>query len=490
MGLGNSFLLNLAMLVTVAYLANVLYKYWFTKTSRKINYILSVLLMIFSGWICMMFGFKLSDNVIFDLRFVPLLIATAVYSQPLTIMGIGFGIGLARFTFGITEAAAVGFLNLTILGIVCAAINIWMRRSDYRFVIKGLITILIVNAVNTFNIAVFGVIPFKQYMQEIMPVVLPLSVGLSIVFAMILRDFQLDRRRSLELKYANEQLQSQTKELQKAKTALEERAKQLALASHHKSEFLANMSHELRTPLNSIINLAQMISENYPEEESASADYGRIIYRSGQELLQIINDILDLSKVEAGRLEIVQEEVNVLELPQVLYLQFEQTARQKGLTFEISPAADLPATISSDPQRIGQILRNLLSNAFKFTDEGCVKLEIYRVKPDGEQAGKGEFIVFAVKDTGIGISRDKHMVIFEAFHQADGSISRKYGGTGLGLPISKHLACLLGGRIEVESEEGLGSSFMLYLPLSTQTPSQGSFSAEDQTMFAGWDVSG
>lgn len=489
MGLGNSFLMNLGMLVTVAYLANVLYKYWFTKTSRKINYILSVLLMIFSSWICMMFGFKLSDNVIFDLRFVPLLIATAVYSQPLTIVLIGFGIGLVRFTFGITEAALVGFLNLTILGIVCAGINIWMRRSNHRFVIKGLIAILIVNAVNTINIAVFGVIPFKQYMLEIMPFVLPLSIGLSIVFAMILRDFQLDRRRSLELKYANEQLRSQTEELQKAKLALEERAKQLALASHYKSEFLANMSHELRTPLNSIINLAQMISENYPEEESASADYGRIIYRSGQELLQIINDILDLSKVEAGRLEVVQEKVNVLELPQMLYLQFEQTARQKGLTFEISPDADLPATISSDPQRIGQILRNLLSNAFKFTDEGYVKLGIYRAEPDGQ--GAGEFIVFAVKDTGIGIPRDKQAVIFEAFHQADGSISRNYGGTGLGLPISRHLACLLGGRIEVQSDEGRGSTFMLYLPISSQEPlmHSSSISTEGRIMFADRDVS-
>ncbi|AZK48813.1 sensor histidine kinase [Paenibacillus lentus] len=490
MGLGNSFLINLGMLITVAYLANVLYKYWFTRTSRTMNYILSVLLMIFSGWICMMFGFKLSDNVIFDLRFVPLLIATAVYSQPLTIMIIGFGIGLARFTFGITEAALAGFLNLAILGIVCAGINIWMRRSQYRFVIKGLIAILIVNAVNTINIAVLGVIPFKQYMLEIMPSVLPLSIGLSIVFALILRDFQLDRRRSLELKYANERLRTQTKELQKAKHILEERAEQLALASHHKSEFLANMSHELRTPLNSIINLAQMISENDPEEASASADYGRIIYRSGQELLQIINDILDLSKVEAGRLEVVQEAVNVLELPQMLYLQFEQTARQKGLAFEINLAGDLPATISSDPQRIGQILRNLLSNAFKFTDEGYVKLEVYRSKTEGEQAG--ESIVFTVKDTGIGIPQDKHAVIFEAFQQADGSISRKYGGTGLGLPISRHLACLLGGRIEVQSAEGRGSTFMLYLPLTSQEPllQSSAASAQNQAIFAGRDISG
>lgn len=489
MGLGNSFLMNLAMLVTVAYLANVLYKYWFLKTPRRINYVLSVLLMIFSGWICMRFGFKLSDNVIFDLRFVPLLIATAVYSQPLTLVVIGFGIGLVRFTFGVTEAALAGFLNLTILGIVCAGINIWMQRSHFRFVIKGAIAILIVNAVNTINIAVFGVIPFRKYMLEIMPVVLPLGIVLSIVFAMMLRDFQLDRRRSIELKHANELLQSQTEELQKAKLALEERAQQLALASRYKSEFLANMSHELRTPLNSIINLAQMISENYPEKDSGSADYGRIIYRSGQELLQIINDILDLSKVEAGRLEIVQEEVNVKELPQLLYLQFEQTARQKGVGFDISTASDLPATIISDPQRIGQILRNLLSNAFKFTDKGNVRMEIYKVQANAR--GRGEYIAFAVKDTGIGIPPDKHKVIFEPFHQGDGSISRKYGGTGLGLPISRHLACLLGGWIDMESQEGEGSTFILYLPRSPHVQASGlPPAAEDKAMFAGRGISG
>lgn len=489
MGLGNSFIMNLGMLVMVAYLANVLYKYWFTATSRRINYILSVLLMIFSGWICMKFGFKLSDNVIFDLRFVPLLIATAVYSQPITLVVIGLGIGLARFTLGFTDAAFAGFLNLTILGIVCAGINIWMRRNDYRFTLKALIAIVIVNVVNTVNIAVFGVLPFKQYMLEIMPYVLPLSFGLSIVFSMILRDFQLDRRKTLDLKYANHVLLEQTAELQKAQRVLEEKNKQLALASQYKSEFLANMSHELRTPLNSIINLAQIISENTPKEEH-SADYAQIIHKSGQELLQIINDILDLSKVEAGRLEISEEEVNVLELPQMLYLQFEQTARQKGINFEIKTAPHLPATISSDPQRIGQILRNLLANAFKFTVEGYVTLEVYRAEP--EETLPGDYIVFAVKDTGIGVPADKHTVIFEAFHQADGSISRKYGGTGLGLPISNHLARLLGGFIAMRSKEGEGSEFLLYLPLNREQASgAGSLSlAKHNVKIAGKEVSG
>ncbi|WP_435923812.1 sensor histidine kinase [Paenibacillus sp. DYY-L-2] len=468
MGLGKMFLLNLGMLVTVAYLANVIYKYALAKLSPRINYVLSVVLIIFAGWICMKFGFKLKDHVIFDLRIVPLIIASAVYTQPFTLVVIGLGIGLARLTFGINDAAIAGLINFLILGVLCAGLNVWMRRSDYRLSIKGTITILAVNAVNTVNIAIFGVIPAKQYLLEITPVTFPLSVVLSGAFALILWDFQMERKHTVELKYANELLQRQTEELRGAKLALEERANQLAQASRYKSEFLANMSHELRTPLNSIINLAQLISERdpaeQPEDGDDTPDYGTIIYKSGQDLLQLINDILDLSKVEAGKLEVVEEEVVVAELAQMMEMHFEYTAEQKGIPFEIQVEEGLPCTIVSDSQRIGQILRNLLSNAFKFTHEGRVTLDIRRAKaPDGQP--EGEWIVFAVTDTGIGIPEDKYETIFEAFRQADGSISRKYGGTGLGLPISKDLARLLGGFIRLRSKEGHGSTFSLYLPL-------------------------
>ncbi|GGH38003.1 ATP-binding protein [Paenibacillus segetis] len=458
MGFEEMFLLNLGMLITVAYLANVIYKYFLTKMSSRTNYLLSVALIIFAGWICIKFGFQLNDNVIFDLRFVPLIIATVVYTQPLTLIFIGFGIGLARLSFGINDASIAGFINLMILGVFCAGLNVWLRRSNYRFVIKGIIVILAVNVLYTLNIAVFGVIPFKEYMLDIMPTVLSLSILLSAVFALILRDFQLDQRRTLDLKYANELLRNQADELHKAKIVLEERAKQLSLSSRYKSEFLANMSHELRTPLNSIINLAQIISENDGEENEV-AEHGQIIYRSGQDLLQLINDILDLSKVEAGRLEIMHEEVNLAEIPQMLHMHFEHVAIQKEIQFDIINEEGLPDIIISDAQRIGQILRNLLSNAFKFTHEGQVKLEIRR-------ATEGNEILFIVSDTGIGIPEDKYNVIFEAFHQADGSINRKYGGTGLGLPISRDLARLLGGYIAMESKVGIGSTFTLHLPLS------------------------
>ncbi|MGG6311524.1 sensor histidine kinase [Paenibacillus macerans] len=462
MGLGNTFLLNLGMLISVAYLANILYKYGLNKTSSRTINVLSVVLMILSGWICMKFGFQLKEDVLFDLRFVPLIVATFVYSQPLTLILIGFGIGLARLTFGISEAALVGLLNLSVLGFVCAGLNIWMKRTDYRFAVKGLITILTVNIINCLNIAVFGVIPTKHYLLDIMPVTFPLGVLLSLGFALILRDFQLGHRQNLELKYANELLRKQTDELHKAKIGLEDRAKQLALASSYKSEFLANMSHELRTPLNSIINLAEIIAES-EEAGDDLPEYGRIIHRSGHDLLQLINDILDLSKVEAGRLEITDEEVVLAEVAVWMQVHFERVAAQKNIEFAIEREAGLPATMISDPRRIAQILRNLLSNAFKFTHQGRVELGIRRALPD--EVPHGDWIVFTVSDTGIGVPKEKQSAVFEAFRQADGSISRRYGGTGLGLSISSNLARLLGGFIRMKSKEGLGSAFSFYLPL-------------------------
>ncbi|MDU4698523.1 MULTISPECIES: sensor histidine kinase [Paenibacillus] len=462
MGISNTFVLNLSLLITVAYLANILYKYGLRKMSQKTLHVLSVLLMILSGWVCMRFGFRLKDDVLFDLRLVPLMIAAFVYSSPLTMVVIGFGIGLARLTFGISAAALVGLLNLTLLGFVCAGLNYWMQRTHHRFAVKGLVTILVVNVMNCINIAIFGVTPAKFYLSQIMPVALPMSLMLSLVFALILRDFQLGARQNLELKYANELLRKQTDELHKAKIGLEDRAKQLAQASSYKSEFLATMSHELRTPLNSIINFAEMISESEEAGEEISG-YGRIIHKSGQELLQIINDILDLSKVEAGRLEITNEEVVLAELPVWMQMQFERIAAQKKIEFHTRLETGLPESIISDPQRIVQILRNLLSNAFKFTHEGSVELDIRRAPAN--DTPEGEWLVFTVSDTGIGVAEDKQLAVFEAFQQADGSISRRYGGTGLGLSISSNLARLLGGYIRMSSKEGQGSAFSFYIPL-------------------------
>ncbi len=460
-----NFLMNAAMMVTLAYLANLLYKYVLIRVSPQFKYILSVVLLIFAGWVSSFFGFRLPEHLIFDLRFVPLIIAAVVYSRPSVIVVIGIGIGLTRLTFGLSEAALIGFINATILGIICALLNVWMRQSHTRLAVKGTVTVVIVNLANTMILAFIGVLPIKQYLTEIMPIMLPTSLFLSMVMLLLLREFHLEQQRRLQIEHANRLLSRQTEELQQAHHVLEERAHQLLLSSQYKSEFLANMSHELRTPLNSIINLAQIMAEQDQERTPGETKlYGGMIYRSGLDLLELINDVLDLSKVEAGKLEIVQEEVNVSEIPELLYMHFEMTASRKDLQFHIIQEEPLPALIVSDSQRLQQILRNLLANAFKFTKEGSVTLRI-RVEQEQAEGEQLDWLVFDVTDTGIGIADAKHQLIFEAFQQADGSITRKYGGTGLGLSISRDLANLLGGHLRLHSVEGQGSTFSLYLPM-------------------------
>ncbi len=267
-----------------------------------------------------------------------------------------------------------------------------------------------------------------------------------------------------ELEQTNEQLSERTEaldlkndELMQAQHELQARADELQRSSKYKSEFLANMSHELRTPLNSSLILAKLLSENaegnLSEEQVKFADS---IYSAGNDLLNLINDILDIAKVEAGKLEVRPESTQVERLVEGLRGMFEPLAGHKGLAFEVNAEPNVPATLFTDRQRLEQILKNLLSNAVKFTERGQVSLNI------GYQAGTG--IVFAVRDTGIGIAADQQQAIFGAFHQVDGTSNRRYGGTGLGLSISRDLAHLLGGQISVDSSPGKGSVFSLILP--------------------------
>ncbi|MFP7296848.1 response regulator [Neobacillus niacini] len=280
-----------------------------------------------------------------------------------------------------------------------------------------------------------------------------------------------------ELRTTNEKLEEQyeaTKqrnfEIQEVSAALEEKAQQLLLSSKYKSEFLANMSHELRTPLNSLLILAQILSENgegnlTPKQQ----EYIRTIHSSGNDLLNLINDILDLAKVESGKLDVISTEVELNEVRDFLYQQFAHIANQKKVHFSIEMDSELPKTFVTDEQRLQQILKNLLSNAFKFTESGSVLLQIRSVIKNitgkiGKEQQFERMLAFSVVDTGIGIEKDYQKVIFDAFKQADGTTSRKYGGTGLGLSICRELAHLLGGIIEVSSEMGKGSTFTLYLP--------------------------
>ena len=268
---------------------------------------------------------------------------------------------------------------------------------------------------------------------------------------------------SAELQRKQEELQHTNAEIELARGELEERAEQLALSSRYKSEFLANMSHELRTPLNSLLILARMLADN-PDGHLSEKEisYARSIYDSGDDLLGLINDILDLSRVEAGKLEVVMAPVSVATLCADVRQIFEPIAAEKSLSFEISIADGVPDTIVTDQQRLEQVLKNLLSNACKFTERGVVGLDVGLSDPDSEGRRR---LALVVRDTGIGIAADKQQLIFEAFQQADGTTSRRYGGTGLGLSISREIAQLLGGELHVESRVDQGSTFTLLLPL-------------------------
>jgi HAMP domain-containing protein/signal transduction histidine kinase/CheY-like chemotaxis protein len=279
--------------------------------------------------------------------------------------------------------------------------------------------------------------------------------------------------KALLLVKQKEEVEAKNKEVEEARRSLEEKAEQLQLTSKYKSEFLANMSHELRTPLNSLLILAQQLYENVEGNlTEKQVRYAKTIHSCGDDLINLINDILDLSKIESGFISTNIAPVHISEISTFVETTFRPISEARNLKFHIDIEHDLPMKMETDIQRLNQILKNLLSNAFKFTEKGEVSLHIYEAKhnwkpgnPNLDNAKK--VIGFSIKDTGIGIPQDKQMIIFEAFQQAEGSTSRKYGGTGLGLSISRGLAELLGGTIELDSAPGKGSTFTLYLPIES-----------------------
>ncbi|MET8816606.1 HAMP domain-containing protein [Streptomyces sp. NPDC004549] len=298
----------------------------------------------------------------------------------------------------------------------------------------------------------------------------------------------------------NRDIEVKNTEIEEARQVLEERAEQLAVSMRYKSEFLANMSHELRTPLNSLLILAKLLADNAETNLSPKqVEFAETIHGAGSDLLQLINDILDLSKVEAGKMDVSPTRIALVQLVDYVEATFRPLTAEKGLDLSVRVSPELPATLHTDEQRLLQVLRNLLSNAVKFTDSGSVELVIRPAGTDVPQSIREQLleagsltdpdaplIAFSVTDTGIGIAASKMRVIFEAFKQADGTTSRKYGGTGLGLSISREIAQLLGGEIHAQSEPGRGSTFTLYLPLHLNgLPPQGYYQQSVPQLEAG-----
>ncbi|GGD85572.1 sensor histidine kinase [Paenibacillus nasutitermitis] len=471
-----TFFANISIMLLLMYLASLVYKYLIYKLTPGWKEALFVVLVILGGWASMQYGFRFSSGTLFDLRFMTIIIAPMFVRHQASIIVIGAGVALARLTFGLNEAAVVGSINMLVMSAACYFVVREAARRRFGFYKKMVTVIFSVNTINVIFIALFGVIPMEHYLWRIAPGSYILSVILSFMFVLILREFIMEANRKQELLLYNERLEEQhrlaekrTAELQAAKIELERKNELVMLASRYKSEFLANMSHEVRTPLNSMLVLAQLLQDNSDGNLSeGEVRYASIIHSSGEDLLKLISDVLDMSKIEAGHMEVNREEFSVSELLQHFKYTFGPVALKKNINLTVKREFGVPEFLYTDVQRVRQILNNMLSNAVKFTAFGSIQLVVYKAV-EVEEAGSGEvrpgdWLAFSVQDTGIGVPKDKHSLIFEAFQQLDGSTSRTYGGTGLGLSISKQFAELLGGVIGLESEKGRGSRFTLYLP--------------------------
>ncbi|HEX2936042.1 MAG TPA: response regulator [Bacteroidales bacterium] len=383
---------------------------------------------------------------------------------------------LAPLTF---EGKAIGVLELGTLT------DFTLETYEFLNMVKENIAIFFLSAINRVTMAKLLETSMTQAeeLQVQQEELREINEELEIQTQALKKSEEFLQTQQEELRIINEQLEEKTRrleeqkvqverqnqDLESARADIEKKAIELEITNRYKSEFLANMSHELRTPLNSLLILSQNLMENRENNLSAQQiESARIIFNSGNDLLNLINDILDLAKIESGKMNISTTHVDVSKIKDSLKDYFQHIIDKKNLQFEITIANDVPEKVVTDEQRLNQILRNLMSNAVKFTEKGGIYMNMYKPatteKLSRSNLDHNNTLAIAVKDTGIGIPADKQMEIFQAFQQVDGSISRKYGGTGLGLSITRELTKMLGGEIKLVSEPGKGSEFTVYLP--------------------------
>ncbi|MFS0723296.1 histidine kinase dimerization/phospho-acceptor domain-containing protein [Paenibacillus sp. 1P07SE] len=453
-----TFFINLSILVTCSYLFNLIYKNIFATASWRIRQSVMVVIFIISGWLSMIFSVRVADYALFDLRAVPLIFGALVFRDPRLLLLIGAGIAASRYTVtGLTSTAVTGSINILLLGVAGAMLVRLFNRKQWDYRYKAFLSIIIINTTQVCGIALFGAIPTDLYLNEIAPFTYPTSLVVSGFFVFIMRDFYKEQMRGEEIHNKNTILQKQAMELKKAKENLEQKTVQLQQSSKYKSEFIANMSHELKTPLNSILLMSDLIKDAEEEECAANSKIAAQIHQSGTELLRIIEDILDLSKLEAGKMELAMEPVSLQELGQLIYYQHQELLDEKGLNFRMELQPGMPETITTDPFRLNQLIRILLLLALKHTEEGSIRLTLM---PDNQSG----WIIIRLADTGIGLPPEHQRLLSRALQDNNPALLHAIGSGGLGLSVCQQLSLLLRGRLSFSSTEGAGSAFSLHLP--------------------------
>jgi len=455
-----SFFINLSILVTCSYLFNLVYKQLFAKADWRLRQTAMVVIFILAGWLSMVFSVRTDGYALFDLRAVPIIFAALVFRDPRLLLVIGLGIAAFRYAVtGLTSTAVTGSINILMLGIVGALLVALFNRKHWRYRWKAGLAIFIINTVQVSGIALFGAVPTSLYLYEIAPFTYPTSLIVSTFFVFIMRDFYKEQRRGEELRHKNTILKKQAKELKSAKEELELKTLQLRQSAKFKSEFIATMSHELKTPLNSILLMSELIKDAEEEECAKNAKAAAQIHEAGTELLRIIEDILDLSKLEAGKMEPVSELVSPQDLGQlVAYQHQELVAHKKGLQIVLEHAPDTPEAIMTDMFRLNQLLRILLHQVSAYAEEGSILL---RIEPDQDQDG----ILFRIASCHAVLPQAHRELLQQAIYTDRPELLQAVGIGGLGLSVCLRLATLLGGRLDFEISAEGKDSFVLRLPV-------------------------